>query len=699
VASGPQIKDEPQEAALFGYLRELAAAGVRSVQITGGEPMLREKLVLRLLRECRKLGLSSVLTTNGFWGATVRDARRRVKALRRNGLDLLTVSYDRYHAAFQDHRPVLNIARAAEELNFSINISIVRLTEDQEIAELISPFEKLKNVRLRFYDVQPVGRARQFPRESLRQQAEGFCNACCYPAITDDGRLTACNGPSYFAGPDSPLHLGSLREVPLNTLLERHWNDPILSTIRTFGPSRLRDELKRIPGFEAFPFRESYSGMCDLCTQITSNSEAVAALRKQLVEPELEAERQAAWRVIDGSRKGGSLSRDYVNGIGACRLFFRKIWRRGAQGSREAEQILGRPDLDWNHLAAYLTGCGLARPLLETLKDPDLTPWAPSFFCERLSAGAIHDGIHELIQRETIRRIGAALGEIGGRGTLLKGSALLCLEKEGLPLRATGDVDIHVDAPLASVLRRKLLEKGFTGVAGAPRSAPHHLAPISFQGIPVEIHERIMPSFWGLPEQDMLAHARAVDGENLFALDGEGLLLHAGIHASTHLFAYGLKTAWDILWVLQHFPDLDWDRLVHWVGSCRLARGFWVPVRVLSHELEIPFPNEFLRRAPADRLQQKLEMVARHRLFNAMEGAFDLNPITKNGVFLLLHDSWIGGAQYLLSLAGGNAAEARHTAQSAVASQSFTQLPRQCREAIFHWRSYRRALANQARRI
>src|SRR5438309_8451636 len=116
-------------------------------------------------------------------------------------------------------------------------------------------------------------------------------------------------------------------------------------------------------------------------------------------------------------------------------------------------------------------GCGLARPLLETLKDPDLTRWAPGFFVERLSARAIQDGIHELIQRETIRRIATALGDIGGRGVLLKGSSLLFLEKVGIPLRATGDVDIYVDASLAPVLRRKLLEKGFTGVAAAPRTA------------------------------------------------------------------------------------------------------------------------------------------------------------------------------------------------------------------------------------
>jgi hypothetical protein len=36
----------------------------------------------------------------------------------------------------------------------------------------------------------------------------------------------------------------------------------------------------------------------------------------------------------------------------------------------------------------------------------------------------------------------------------------------------------------------------------------------------------------------------------LYTLDPEGFLLHAGMHASAHLFAYGLKTVWDLLWAL-----------------------------------------------------------------------------------------------------------------------------------------------------
>lgn len=698
VESSPQVKGEPTETELLDIVRQAATTGVKIIQVTGGEPMLREQVVLRLVRECRQLGVVSVMTTNGFWGKSLTQARRRLKALRRAGLGALTVSYDRYHAEFQGPQPALNIAQAAEEINFSVNINIVRVAEDPELQRIITPFAEVKSAHLRFYDVQAVGRARMLPVDSLRSEIEGFCGAAAFPAITDDGRVTACNGPSYFAGPESPLFVGSLRETPLPALFERHQQDPILDTIRTFGPARLRDELGKIPEFETFPFRQRYHGLCDLCHHITTNPEAVSALRTRLSQPQFVAERVAARRVIENSKSGGAMSWRYVNGIGACRVFLQAAQEPAGPWAQGAERILGRADFDWHHQAAYLTACGLARPLLRALPQPVVMRWAPQFFIERIKTAAMQDGFKELVQREALRQIAAVLQEVGGTGVLLKGAARLALagedESASVP-RATGDLDVYIAPSLAPTVRRKLIDLGWRGAVDAPRTAPHHLAPVSFQGIPLEIHTQIMPSFWGLPEKDMLAHIRPLPGQaSLYTLDAEGFLLHAGMHTTTNLFSLGLKTAWDFLWVLQKFAQLDWDRLTQWVSGSRLPRGFWVPVRVLYHELAIPFPHAFLSCAPADARQRKLETIARHRLFYELEGPFDLNPFSKNAVFLWLHDSWIDRARYLATLAGGTAAEARHSAQRNVASQSLSQLPQQFRQALLHWRQYRRALAN-----
>jgi hypothetical protein len=469
--------------------------------------------------------------------------------------------------------------------------------------------------------------------------------------VTDDGRVTACNGPAYFAPAASPLIVGSLRPAPIGTLLERHRSDPILDTIRTFGPARLRDELRALPGFERFPFRARYLGICDLCLHVTSDTAAVAALRSRLDDPGLAAERRAAWLVIQDSRRRGGLNAAHINGPGAGRVFLRAAAEPEARWSDEASRILARPDVDWKRWATYLSACGLARPLAPVLDHPELVRWAPAFFIEALRAAAVREGMRELVQRDVLRQVTVGLRSLGVRGVLLKGMALaLRSGEQGLPVasRATGDLDVYVGPDHGPALRRRLLELGFRGAPDARPTSTHHLAPSTLQGILVEIHTRIAAPHWGLPEREMLGRARPLaSAEALDTLDPEGLLLHALVHCSQHCFSHGLRAAWDVLAILRADPDLDWGRLTRWVGGMRAPRGFWVPTAVLSRELGLPLPPDFLRGVPRDGLERDLETVAGRRLFRVAERVDELDPLSRNAVLLLLHDSLGARARYL----------------------------------------------------
>lgn len=146
----------------------------------------------------------------------------------------------------------------------------------------------------------------------------------------------------------------------------------------------------------------------------------------------------------------------------------------------------------------------------------------------------------------------------------------------------------------------------------------HQLEGLSFEGFGVEIHQTLQPDFCGLPEKEMLARAQPLQSANwqgLWTLDAEGMMLHSAVHLSKHLFAHGLKTAWDLAWLLDRFPDLDWNRLSSWERKTGMRRGFWVPVRVLCRELPIEIPTAFLEQAPRDKRQAKLETMARRHLF------------------------------------------------------------------------------------
>ena len=74
VESSPHIKKEPTEEELLKRTRDAIKSGVNSILYTGGEPMLREKVLLRLMRECQKSGVKTAITSNGFWGKNPEKA-------------------------------------------------------------------------------------------------------------------------------------------------------------------------------------------------------------------------------------------------------------------------------------------------------------------------------------------------------------------------------------------------------------------------------------------------------------------------------------------------------------------------------------------------------------------------------------------------------------------------------------------------
>lgn len=598
VESGPKAGTKgPPLAELLDVVREAAAAGVPYINLTGGEPMLRERAALDVVRECCRLGVATRLTTNGFWGRTPERAGRTLGALVDAGLSGLTVSYDRFHAAFQGPDPVVNIARAAAALGLNIEVNVTRLADDEEIETLIAPFADLPSVRLRFYDVQPVGAARDLPGNQLRSEVEGFCNACGVAALTDDGRVTACNGPSYFLPPGNPLAIGSTRETPLGELLARHREDPILDTIRTQGPAGLRDTLREIPEFESFPFRDRYSGMCDLCHHITSSPDAVAALRTALAEPGRAAQRVARRQLIEVERRGRTLSREHVNTYGAARTFL-AIAAGQTVDAEDAARVLGRADLDWRARAESLIAAGLARPIGERLEEPLLARWAPTLFESLLRRAVAADEERERDQRKALEHLAAVLREEQAVGTILGGAALWPWDDgDSAGGRAVRAIEIVVRDRNAARVARARIQNGARGA--------------------ITIRTRIATPPWAFPDDEMLLAAVPMADpalEGLQRLAPAEVLVCTLVGASAAGLRMGLETVWDAQAALRS-GAMDIERIARQVGSLPASRAFWVPARVLAAWAGVAIPAEILSRAPDDLRQRRLERIAERRLF------------------------------------------------------------------------------------
>lgn len=420
VESNPHVKSQPDADELRKLVTELVAAKVPFLQFTGGEPMLREELLLELIEIAGRAGIPCNLVSNGYWGKKPEKAHDTLERLLKAGLVRLSISYDRFHAKFQGPQPALNIIEAARRLDTEVHIHITRAKDDHDLDEIVEPFRNLSNAHLRFYDLQAVGYARNL-KETLRGQLEGFCSSCEQATFTDDGRVTACNGPAYFQNPESALIVGDLKtgEATVSSLLARHQSDPILQTIRVGGPSELRSLLKTLPGFEDFPFRDSYSGMCELCLQITSSTQAVSALRKALSEPEATAERLARQLVLGASRRR-SYNRFQINRHLAPVLSLKLIL--GEEDSR-LDKVFGRADLDWEELARNLQSRDLLSSMGQDKVRVQLRDWAPVFFWQR---GSDEPRRRALLQLREVTALakehGLALSPRGSTKLLAEGS-------------------------------------------------------------------------------------------------------------------------------------------------------------------------------------------------------------------------------------------------------------------------------------
>ena len=651
VESGPRVEGQPDDEELLQSVRDAIRLGISTIQLTGGEPMLREDLVMRLLAEIKALGAYATLSSNGFWGKNAAVAAQKVRALSEAGVGRLTISYDRYHAEFQGSEPAVNIARAVEENDLSMQMSInfTRQMGDS-LSDLVAPFEGFSKAQMRFYDVQAVGRARDFAPATLRAECEGFCTACCVSTLTDDGRMTACNGPSYFSDASSPLVVGSLHEYSFGELMKKHRHDPILETIRTFGPSRLRRELEQMPE-SGVELRDSYSGMCDLCLHMTSQPQAMAAVRERLSQPRALAERAAAQRVMKDARScEGELNRDHINGSGACGVWLRAMTEPAAKWAHKAERVMGRADFDWHAQMLHLSQCGAAGALQNALREPALARWAPQFFVQGLQKTAQTDALRTMLQREALRELAHIARDLGVKIVLFKGAAILAQAHEDrvldvarhTPARSCGDIDVWISPDDAPRVRDEMLRRGFCDpLDGKWRNntkSLDQLEALSFRGVSIEIHQRLIAGYFDLPEREMWSSTQSlshVDWRGLSVMSPEANLIFSVMHTAKHLWTHGLKTTLDILWITERAPAFSWTQVARWIAPCKMKRGFMATVVALE-ELSPGFSAEVLALAPRDALQKKLEDLARRHVFGVRPAANEQEEDGRRRVLLTL---------------------------------------------------------------
>ena len=234
--------------------RVFVSLGIRTVRLTGGEPLMRARLP-ELVARLAELGLDDLsLTTNGTTLA------RHAEALRRAGLDRVNVSIDSLlsHRYAQITRRdalarVLDGVEAAQQAGLDpvkLNCVVVAGTNDDEVLDFVE-FARRTGCDVRFIENMPLGADGRWRPESvvaaseLLEQIEGvvglvgkprgneparsfafadgsrgsvgviasvtepFCGDCDRLRLTSDGFLRTCLFAHEETGLATPLRAGA----------------------------------------------------------------------------------------------------------------------------------------------------------------------------------------------------------------------------------------------------------------------------------------------------------------------------------------------------------------------------------------------------------------------------------------------------------------------------------------------------------
>lgn len=275
---------------------------VKMIVFTGGESTLLGEDLFRTIRYCTLNFLKTRLVTNAFWATSLERAQRYIEKFRSVGLTEINFSVDDYHEPFVPLENIRNAWQACKGAGFEsvilanshgnndkivpayiqeylgekIEVAVSNGPEDNEIKE------PGKETLYQIYEntLQKSGRAASLDSEKFDTIENQENLACCCPwAVSDPvvsplGHVWACCGiPS---DNNAILDLGDTNKEKIKTILNRASKDVLLNAIHELGPLKLCQFVEEHSNIK---FNKSFCGVCEICSALTNNKNAVKVLR------------------------------------------------------------------------------------------------------------------------------------------------------------------------------------------------------------------------------------------------------------------------------------------------------------------------------------------------------------------------------------------------------------------------------------
>lgn len=240
-------------------IREMAAAEVKGISFTAGEPLIYLDDIAELVDLCRENNIYTRVVTNSFWARSPKQASRIVSLLQESGLCQLRLSYSRWH---QEHVPKQNILYAAKAaVNSGVDYFVSFVTDFTESDESYEQF--LRDNRLKFFPEPLIysGRAGGMGRKPiLTDYQDNRCamNPYLAPDLTMYG---CCDAGSHFTNTGF-FRLGNLKSASVDHLFTSSEKCLLYNCIRHIG-------ITTIASFAGMASREIVNyRKCELCMKL-----------------------------------------------------------------------------------------------------------------------------------------------------------------------------------------------------------------------------------------------------------------------------------------------------------------------------------------------------------------------------------------------------------------------------------------------
>jgi len=271
---------------------------LRMVAYSGGEPLMYKEELVRCMESASQNGFTGGLVTNCSWATSKGLTIECLQKLKSLGLEEIILSLDEFHLAHVPLSNIRRVAKAAISEGIRLGINMVRLRSHHDKKEDISAmletnFENLPKESYWLQESSPLlfGRAENFfAIEDLQTYPLNyFLNTPCQYIVrnivlTPEQELYACCGLGGATrhGPAEITFIGNYSSGNFQNLFEKARSNLLFNIVANYGPAMLLTLAHQHD--TNLEIRQEYASACDICGEISTNSQLRQAVKASLLE-------------------------------------------------------------------------------------------------------------------------------------------------------------------------------------------------------------------------------------------------------------------------------------------------------------------------------------------------------------------------------------------------------------------------------